>query len=527
MSLIFLSFLFTFNVNLLYLLYHDFLGQIFFWGIEVFLLIFLFSYLSDQEIKNKDFLKYDFIIGLTLSVLFFSYHEATVFFIVPLLLFFISRLIVKTNISYYTLAFIRIFFITGLTSFFSIINAIKVDYEQAFTGDPNAQIGWQLFRSKIPYANPFEALSFYSIHSFEPLPTILAAILSLLVIIVIVYGIIKSKEKLLLINFLIVYLVFYYWTGIYQHNFWSYNRALTYTLPLIIVLFVIGFTNIFFKKNNKNKIVGILTQILLVILILSSAKNLSNRFFAEHFAVGKDYVSLKNIQNDKKLINEPLYIENNIDPSIPYWNYLWIRYFLNINKFPIYSEGKGNGKIVVPENALILIHKPNTHKIAPRIILKDIIWENEFFVIGRLCKSDKCLMNAKEDMSQIIFGKTSFEDSLLISGWSASEPESRWAVGKQSSLKLINNSGEKTKIIIEALTLKEPQTVVVSINGVSIGSFSPSTEFKTYNVALSSPLSQGLHTLTFTYSNSYKPSEIFQSADSRELSVNFKQIRLE
>src|SRR3989339_212361 len=106
-------FLFTFNVNLLYILYHDFFGQVIFWGIEIFLLIFLFSYLSEKEIKNKDFLKYDFIIGLTLTVLFYSYHESAIFIIAPLFLFFTFRLFLKTDFIYYLRNFIIIFFITA------------------------------------------------------------------------------------------------------------------------------------------------------------------------------------------------------------------------------------------------------------------------------------------------------------------------------------------------------------------------------------------------------------------------------
>mgnify|MGYP001572419328 CR=1 FL=1 len=525
-GLILCLFLSVFNVNLLYMLYHNFFGQIFFWGIEVFLLIFLFSYLSVQEIKSKDFLKYDFIIGLALSVLFFSYHEAVIFIIAPLFLFFLSRLVIKADIAYYLRSFIRIFFITGLTSFFSIINAIKIDFMQAFIGYPGQPIGWQLFRNKIPYANPFEALGFYSIHSFKPLPTILAVIFSLLIVAVIVKGIMKSKEKLLLISFLIVYLLFYYWTGISQRNFFSYNRALTYTLPLMIVVFAIGLVNVLFN-NKKNRAIDILILILLITLGLYSAKKLSTRFITEYFSVGRDYQSLKNIQNNKELINESIYLENNISNDIPYWNDIWIRYFLNLNKFPVspvvFKKGQ---KIVVPENGLILIHKRNAYINAPRIIMNKTIWENDFFKIGRLCNSDNCLVNSQENLSTIFFGQTSFEDNLLLSGWSIKESESRWAEGKKSNLRLIVKDDMKSKIVIEALTLEEPQTMEVFVDNQSIGFISLSKEFEQYSLNLKSPLSRGVHLLSFTFSHTYKPSLISQSNDNRDLAANFKQIRL-
>ena len=520
-------FLFTFNVNLLYILYHDFFGQVIFWGIEIFLLIFLFSYLSEKEIKNKDFLKYDFIIGLTLTVLFYSYHESAIFIIAPLFLFFTFRLFLKTDFIYYLRNFIIIFFITASTSFVSIINAIKIDFMQAYLIDPNKPIGWQLFRNKLPYANPFEALGFYSIHSFEPLPIIIAVFFSLLVLFVIVKGFIKSKEKLLLISFLIIYLLFFYWTGISQHNFFTYNRALTYSLPLIIVIFIIGLTDIFFRNDKKNKITGNVLVLLLIVLILFSAKKLNTRFITEHISVSEDYTSLKNIQGSKKFTKEHLYFENEIDPSIPYWNNAWIHYFLNSNRLPIRKVISETGKVEIPEKSLVLVHKPAVYIYAPRIILKDIIWENNFFKIGRLCNSDSCLINSQEDLSSILFGQSSFEDSLLHSGWSIKEPGSRWAEGKQSSLRLVNKGGEKTRITIEALALKEPQIINISINGEFVGSFSLSTQFKSYSVNLTNPVHKGIHTILFNYSHTYKPSEISQTRDNRDLAVNFKQIRLE
>lgn len=525
LGLIGAMFLFTFNINLLYILYHNFLGQIFFWGIEVFLLIYLFSYLSIQEINTNDSFKYNLIIGSVMSVLFFSYHEGVIFIIAPVALFFLIRLIKQTNIIFYTRNFIIIFFITGFTSFFSIINAIKIDFMQAFIGYPGAPIGWQLFRSKIPFANPYEALGFYSIHSFEPLPVVLSLIFSILVLGILIKGIWHSKGKLLLTSFLTVYVIFYYWTSISQHNFFSYNRALTYTLPLIIVLFTIGLVNLFDNKRLK-KYKGLFLMSL-IFLVLYSAKKLSFRFNTEYLSVGKDYQSLKNIQNDNEFINEKIYLENNINTNIPYWNDIWIHYFLNLNKYPISTVFfKKEQKIFVPQDGLVLIHKRNKYVNTPRIILNDIIWENNFFELGRLCSSNDCLMNSKIYLSEIYFGKNSFEDSLLISGWSNPESGTRWAEGKTSSIRLFVKEDIKSKIIIEALTLMEPQKMEILIDNQLVGSLYLTKEFKEHEINFENPLTSGVHLIIFKFSNTYKPSLVSQSSDSRDLSANFKQIKL-
>lgn len=525
-SLLLSFFISVFNVNLLYMLYHNFFPHTIFRGLFCFTFIFILLYFSHLKKKVKEaFLNnYDLIISLALSAAFLSYQETmAVFLIVPSAIYVLILTLIKKNTIYID-KLLKIGFITLIAAFQSVIYSFRFLFYLVSFSNSKAVIGWQLFRSKIPYANPFEALGLYSIHEFPPLPNLLAILLSTLVLFVIIYGIFKTKNKLLSTTLLIFYLLILMKSWLVTPNFFDYSRALSYSLPLFIVLFSIGFSDLL----NRNKKTAMVLLLIIIGLELFSAYKLNQRFIRERFSVDKTYLTLKEIQSEKKIINEPIYLENDINPNIPYWNYVWTRYFLNLNKFPITSEvSKIKGKrVVVSENNLVLIRKQNTNPNALKIFLKDIIWENEFFKIGRFCKSDKCLMNAKEDMSKIIFGKTSFEDSLLISGWSASEPESRWAEGRQSSLKLINNN-EKTKVIIEALTLKEPQTVEVSIKGESIGSFSPSTEFKTYSVTLGRPLSQGLHTLVFTYSNTYKPSEIFQSADNRELSVNFKQIRLE
>lgn len=523
---LFLSFFISvFNVNLLYMSYHNFFPHTIFRSLLCFTLIFILLYFSrlKKKVKEPILNNYDLIISLGLSAIFLSYQEAmAVFLIAPLGVYIFFLTLIQKN-TVYVDKLLKIILTTLIFGFQSVLYSFRFLFYLVSFSNSKAAIGWQLFRSKMPYANPFEALGFYSIHEFPPMTNLVAILLSALATFVIIYGIFKTKNKLLSAILFIFYLLILMKSWMVTPNFFDYGRTLSYTLPIFIILFSIGFSDLL--KNNKK--IGIIILSIIICLELFSAYKLNQRFIRESFSVGKSYSTLKDIQSEKRIIKEPLYLENDIDPNIPYWNYVWTRYFLNLNKFPIISEVSKKGKkVVVLENNLVLIRKQNANPQALKIFLKDIIWENEFFKIGRLCKSDKCLMSTNEDLSKIIFGKTSFEDSLLISGWSVSEPESRWAEGKQSSLRLVNNKA-KTRIIIEALTLKEPQNVEVLIDGIVVGSFSPTTEFKTYSVMLSSPLSQGLHKLTFTYSNSYKPSVIFQSADNRELSVNFKQIRLE
>lgn len=519
---LFLSlFIFSFNANLLYILYHDFLGQIFFWGIEVFLLIHMFSYLSSDEIKKNTFNKSDYIIGLTMSVLFFSYHETAVLIIVPIFIFLLIKLIIRKNLKEYIQTLIKIFFITGITSFVSIIHAVKIDFLQA--GGLDGTIGWQLFRNKIPFANPFEALGFYSIHSFEPMPKILAILFSLLVVLAFVKGIIHSKQKLLVISFLTLYLFFYYWTGILHHNFFAYNRALTYTLPLIIVLFSIGVTN--YYQNNKK--IGILIFIFLVVLVLHSGFKLNGRFTREYLAVDNSLISLIEINNNEK-ITEPIFTEQTITGPTNLWRQFWTDYFLYPNKLIYTPFNINKTKDQIPDNSLILISKPSFLNGNPsKIIFSKIVWKNEHYILGRLCNSDKCLLGRNEDLSKIIIDKNNYEDSLLLFGWGMREGEARWANEKESTLRLVTKN-YPTNLVIEVFTLQKPQEITVYLDEKLLGQISIDKEWKNYSLPINYYLNPGIHKIKFVYSYGYRPVDIIPgNLDGRTLYVNFKKIALE
>lgn len=515
-------FLFTFNANLLYILYHNFLGQIFFWGIEIFLLIHLLSYLFSAEVNDSTLGKSDYIIGLTMSVLFISYHEVAILVILPLFIFLFINLLRKNNFLIYLKALIRIFFITGITSCLSILRAMKIDFLQA--GGLDAPIGWQLFRSKIPYANPFEALGLYSIHSFEPLPTILAILLSLFVIVIIIFGITKSNKRIITVSFLIVYMFFYYWTGIAHQNFFAYNRALTYTLPLIIVLFSVGIIA-FYEKNKK---IGICIIIFLICIVSYSGYMLNRRFMGGYFAVDKSLISLKEL-NSNNDINEPIFTEQTITGPTNLWRQFWTDYFLYPNKLIYTPFNISKSKEQIVDDSLILISKPSfLSGNNSKIIFSKIVWENEYYMLGRLCNSDKCILERNEDLSKITVDKNNYEDSLLLFGWGIREGEARWAIDKESTLRLVTKGYSPVNLTIEALSLKKPQEISVEIDGKLIGTISIGIDWQEYKLPIDNYLNEGVHKIKFTYSNEYRPMDVIPgNLDGRTLYVNFKKIALE
>ncbi len=510
----------AFNTNLLYMLYHDFFGQVLFWGLELFLLILIYTYLNIDQSKTYHLNFYDISIGVAFSVLFISYHEGAIFILFPLLLFLIVKSILRKKVKNDWFSFAKIMLVMFLTGSIVFVRGIVYDYLQSLGANPNQPIGWQLFRQELPFANPFEMIGFYSIHLSPPLPIIIALILSLVTFIVILYGITKAKNRLYLISLSSVYLLFYIWTGVYQHHFWNYNRAITYTLPIVVIFFTIGILELF----RRWKLVTKYVVFILIGLEIFSAIKLNKRFLREHLTVDNSFISLRELRS-QNFFSEPIYTESVLDDTISYWRQIWAGYFLyGDNPAPSLPPDVTPFEKRIPDKSLILLSKATPWVKPPQVLLSSTVWENQYYLLGRLCNSPECLLNRPEDLTGVTLGKNTFEDSLLISGWSAKESSNRWAIGKESTLRLVTKDSRFKQLSFEAQTLQAPQTVTVYFDGKLLGTKSISTQWLQYNFPI--PERTGVHQIRFVYGYTYKPSEILESQDTRELAVNFRWIGL-
>ena len=507
--------IFAFNSNLLYMLYHNFFGQVLFYGLSPLFLIFIYTYLPDSNILSRGINRFDIIIGLIISSLFFAYHEVTILVVTPLSFILFFNFLSKKNILSLWSKLLKILLITVITSSVSIVNAINIDFLQASNID--APIGWALFRQKVSFANPFEMMGFYSIHYFNPLPTIIAIITSLFVIVLIFYGLYKSKFKHISFSFVFIYLLFFSWALIHN-NFFAYNRVVTYTLPLFIILFAIGLVELF-KKKKKTLIFLI---VFLLFLELFFAIKLTKRFINEKLIVDKSLISLQDIKNvDIGL--EPLYTEQAITGSIVYWKQIWTDYFL----YPkaTYSQNK-TPKNVILDNSLILLSKTNYLGDPLKLVLNETIWQNEYYKIAKICNSNNCLLYKNKDFSKVDIGSNDYEDSLFLSGWGSRESNARWAVEKEATLRLITLN-DTNVLKFEAYSLGEPEIVSIYINGTYVGTKNIKVDWNTYNLVLPYILIPGVNNVVLKFSHVFRPIDLGLNQDTRNLSVNFRKIALE
>ncbi|EKE14740.1 MAG: hypothetical protein ACD_12C00314G0001 [uncultured bacterium] len=266
---------------------------------------------------------------------------------------------------------------------------------------------------------------------------------------------------------------------------------------------------------------------ILLSLELFSANKLDTRFLYERFSVDKGYASLGDIQNKTTLIKKPIFVENQINKNLPLWNLIWPLYFLNLNSPPITIAGHDvNNK--VPESSLVLISKIQRNFRTSKLLLTDIVWENQYYKIGSLCQDEGCLLKQNSEMSDIKIGKNEFEDSLLINGWNVTEGDTRWANEKESTLRMVTKDISPTNLTIEALSLNKPQEMTVYLNDELLGTISIDTEWKNFSLPINYQLNPGVQKIKFIYSHEYRPMDVIPgNTDSRMLYVNFKEIKLE
>lgn len=524
-SAAFLSvFLLGFNANLLYMLYHNFLGQIIFTAFAIVLIIFFASYFHSEAVFDKKFNRYDYSIGLVVVVLYFSYHEGIILILLPIGIYYLLRSILTKNYAracWWAIA--KISTLVFISASYLVIHAANfmLFYRVNEFTEP---IGWQPFRSRLPYANPFEMMGFYSIHSFPPLPPVAAWILSLITILIIIIGFFRSKNKLFIAGFVSVYIVLFVFVLI-RPQFWLFNRIVTYSIPLFSFLFAVGVAGFFTKNNPKVNLSLILFIDVIIILGLFSSLKLNARFIKDRLAVDKGLISLQSLKNQE--IHEPIYTERLLDASLPWWKDLWAEYFLSPQKDIRTAFGdKLQSKQTIVENGLFLLSKSPTYYIPPRVLFKDVMWQNNYYVLGKLCMSDHCLLQRLEDLSAIHFGQSNYEDSLLISGWSVNEASSRWSNAKKAVLRLVIKNNQTARLKLEVLTLKQPQEMSVYLNDQFAGKFFLSTTWKDYSFDLKKQKS-GVYKVTLIFSHLYQPSRLGISQDDRTLSASFKSIRIE
>lgn len=134
---------------------------------------------------------------------------------------------------------------------------------------------------------------------------------------------------------------------------------------------------------------------------------------------------------------------------------------------------------------------------------------------------------AKINFERVDFGYG--QDYLLLAqGFFYKEDGFRWSEGKISKVFVKTYDSSRKKLIFEASSFYKPQSVTVYINNKKVAELAIGTEKKRYAVATHESLIRGINTIQFTYSKTYRPSDVVVgNKDNRELAIKFYTLKVQ
>ena len=373
--LLFLIFLTqAFNSTMLYMLYNVFFAQFIFLGIFITTLILLHAYFSENNNILRSLNKYDFLVAMCLSSLTTLYVEGIFFILIPLFIFIFLKLFKK---EYSFLIYgIKILLLLLVINPMSFGNALRVNYKVFMSTTKIGVIGWE----KIRYAIPFEMLGFYNLYYSRPIPILIKIISSLVLIGIMIWGYIKSKQKLFVASFMGFFIFLYLIFAFYFKNFFTYHRTITYTTFFISILFSIGILSIFDQLKNKT-----VTAIIVVIFTLMSIRSSYRTMYQLYWhprMVDKSLISLTEL-NNKKSFASAFYTSDVFLGEYDLWKRLWREYMLS-DKQIVTRQNYPTERGFLKGIKLVLSEKNYLEGEGKKIIYKNIVWENEYYLLGEI-----------------------------------------------------------------------------------------------------------------------------------------------
>ncbi len=366
----------TYGMNsiIIYMLYNVFFAQFIFIGIFILTIILLYSYFSDKNVKSLQFNSYDLFIGLGISSLSSIYAEGLVFTTMPMVIFLIFKFFSKEKYKV-LISLFKIATVALVINPFIMGKALLGDYKLFFSSTKPSFIGWE----KVRYATPLEMTGFYNLFYYKDLSRILSFLISIPFIGICLFGLSKTKNRLFIASYLLVFCLFYtiYWF-IYP-NYYLHLKLVSYLLFIFTAVFSVGLYYLITKLKNKI----ILLSIIMIIAFFSlrSAYRTVYQLYYHPRIVDKKLISLNQLNKDNK-IKDAFYTSDIFLGDYDLWKRLWQEYLLSDKQIVTqtnYLDEKNldSVKLVLSEKEI----QEYDHK---KIIYKNIIWSNEYYQLGEI-----------------------------------------------------------------------------------------------------------------------------------------------
>ncbi|OGG26695.1 hypothetical protein A2960_00790 [Candidatus Gottesmanbacteria bacterium RIFCSPLOWO2_01_FULL_39_12b] len=366
---------FSLNATLLYMLYNVFYAQFIFTGIFILVVILFHAYISEEKKDLRNFNSYDLLIALALSAITTIYPEGLIFAILPLLVFGILSLLKDRN-PIHGIYFLKILLLTLVINPITAGTAIGQNVKIITSSTQSSFIGWE----HIPFASPLDMTGFYNLYHSKDLPVFLDIIFGFPIAVIWLLGIINLRKKLFILSLLLAWIPFYVSLRWIFPNFFSFHRAITYTLFLYSALFSIGMCFLF--SLIKNKMIKFTIIVLFLFLSFRSAQRTLYQLYWHAQVVDKSLISLTQL-NKKKDIIEPFFTSDVYLGEDNLWKRLWREYFL-MDRDIVTLQNLVTEKDNVANIRLVLAEKNYLEREGKKLIYTNKIWENDYYQLGTI-----------------------------------------------------------------------------------------------------------------------------------------------
>ena len=175
-----------------------------------------------------------------------------------------------------------------------------------------------------------------------------------------------------------VFMLVYFSTRYLGHNYYTYHRALTYTLFIYVTFFAIGLS-VFLNRIHRH----LSALVVIAILLLSgrSAIRTLQQFYWHHQTVDAALISLQELP--PSFASTPFFTDDMMVGEHNLWRRLWQEHLLS--PYQIVSRQNYPTDYASTSNiTLILSAKDTIRENADRLDYETIVWENKFYTLGTL-----------------------------------------------------------------------------------------------------------------------------------------------
>lgn len=329
------------NSTLMYTLYNVFFAQ-FAWSGILVLAIYL------AGINSTNWLRALTIVGTALV-----YPEGIIFVLIPSLM----RWDFRSLLGAIMIAPYPIF--TSIKQIITVmINSSKVTW-----------IGWEQIR----YPNMFEILGLYNLNYSRPIPLYILLLPLIGLLAVMGWGWFRMANRRILLLYGAVFGCAYLAT-LASGNWFTYFRAITYSIFLYAIIFTVGMGNLLTKL--KSRYISWIVIGLIASLTVRSGARTAKQMYYHHHTVDTALVSLTEVPRNGQLISTAdLYLgEYNL------WIRLWREYML-MGEPLMTRQNWTTDNLKLSRIEQVLVESDKKGELEGKIELKDKTWGNKYYEI--------------------------------------------------------------------------------------------------------------------------------------------------